>query len=72
MGYMAYLLRLWSSEQKEGRRTWRASLESAHGPERHVFDDLQALMAFLEQRTCELERGDLNPEHCPGNQEGEK
>ncbi len=65
MAYMAYLLRLWSSEQ-EGRWSWRASLENAHGPERYVFDDLQALLEFLEQRTYEVEG------ECPTGQEGEE
>jgi len=49
MPYMAYLLRLWSSE-REGRRLWRASLENAHSAERHIFPDLEALIAFLEHR----------------------
>ncbi len=53
MPYLAYLLRLWSSEQ-EGRRTWRASLEGAHDSERLVFADLEALVAFLRQRTEQM------------------
>jgi hypothetical protein len=54
MPYLAYLLRLWSSEQ-EGRRIWRASLESAHDSERVVFPDLEALIVFLRQRTEQMD-----------------
>ena len=50
MSYLAYMLRIWSSEQN-GQLIWRGSLENAHGPERYVFNDLQELIAFLEQQT---------------------
>jgi len=59
MPYLAYMLRLWSTEQ-EGRHVWRASLENAHGPERHVFNDLEALIAFLQQQTTWQDRQDAD------------
>ncbi len=54
VAYLAYMLRLWSSEQG-GRRVWRVSLESAHSLERHMFPDLDALFAFLRQQTERLD-----------------
>jgi len=50
MPYLAYVLRLWSSEV-EGRRVWRASLENVRGTERYVFSDLDAMVDFLQQMT---------------------
>lgn len=49
--YYAYMLRLWRSES-QGRRQWRASLESPHTGERQLFSDLEQLFAFLSER-CE-------------------
>ena len=49
-GYMAYLLRLWQITS-DGNIVWRASVESPHTGERHGFADLQALFAFLEEKT---------------------
>lgn len=51
--YAAYMMRLWQAGD-EASRTWRASLESPHTGEVHVFTDLSALFAFLEQKTREL------------------
>lgn len=48
--YRAYMLRLWRVEEDD-RPVWRASVESPHTGERHVFADLKALFAFLEERT---------------------
>jgi hypothetical protein len=48
--YLAYLLRLWRTTS-DGNIVWRASVESPHTGERHGFADLQALFAFLEERT---------------------
>jgi hypothetical protein len=48
--YLAYMLRLWQVETEEGRR-WRASLESPHSGERHGFAGLEALLAFLVEKT---------------------
>jgi hypothetical protein len=49
-GYLAYLLRLWQITS-DGNLVWRASVESPHTGERHGFADLQALFAFLEDKT---------------------
>jgi hypothetical protein len=48
--YLAYLLRLWQITS-DGNIVWRASVESPHTGERHGFADLQALFAFLEEKT---------------------
>ncbi len=48
--YLAYMLRLWQVEG-EVDLVWRASLQSAYNGERHVFADLDALFAFLKDRT---------------------
>jgi hypothetical protein len=55
--YLAYLLRLWQVTS-DGNLVWRASVESPHTGERHGFADLQALFAFLEEKTgCPSRRG---------------
>jgi hypothetical protein len=40
----SYLLRVW---QAGGEGGWRASLQSIPAGERHMFADLESLMAFL-------------------------
>ncbi len=52
MTYLAYLLRLWTSAQADAVK-WRASLENVHSHERLVFQDLEALIAFLRSQTEE-------------------
>jgi len=48
--YIAYLLRLWQV-RTGSELVWRASLESPYTSERIGFADLEALFAFLRQRT---------------------
>ena len=43
----AYLLRVWRSNNNAG---WRASLQSVRTGERHMFADLDSLLAFLIRR----------------------
>lgn len=71
MPYQVYMLRLWSSEQ-EKRRVWRASLESVHDSERHVFADLEALAVFLQQQTEYLDRLEAGDAAAVSDQEREK
>ncbi len=47
--YASYLLRLWKTGQV-GAPTWRASLESARDGQRVSFANLEALIAFLNDR----------------------
>jgi hypothetical protein len=47
--YHAYLLRLW--RDNAGRKTWRASLESARSGMRTGFANLGELFSFLERAT---------------------
>ena len=49
--YIAYMLRVW--QVGGGESAWRASLESPHTGELHVFTDLTELFAFL-QSTIEV------------------
>ena len=42
--YRSYLLRLWRSRSDTG---WRGSLQSAQSGERHMFADMESLVAFL-------------------------
>jgi len=58
--YYAYMLRLWRSES-QGRRQWRASLESPHTGERLLFAQLEQLFAFLSEQ-CEDQASDNQPE----------
>jgi hypothetical protein len=55
--YQTYLLRLWRA-QCRGTWQWRASLESRHTDERHLFASLGQLFAFLGER-CEGEAENL-------------
>ncbi len=71
MSYLAYLLRLWSSEHG-GRRVWRVSLESAHTSERHIFADLDALFAFLRQQTEHMDHLEAAKEGPATEQEREE
>jgi len=48
--YLAYMLRLWQISG-EDRPTWRASLEDAQTGARQGFASLDALFAFLEEKT---------------------
>jgi hypothetical protein len=50
MDYQAYMLSLWLANSGDGR-TWRASLEDPRTGERQAFADLEALFAFLQERT---------------------
>lgn len=68
MPYLAYMLRLWSSEQ-DGNPVWRASLENAHDSERHVFADMESLIAFLLARTEEPYPLNTGDEHLSTSQE---
>jgi hypothetical protein len=55
-GYASYLLRLKGSD-RDGQRTWRASLESTLDGQRLEFNSLEALIAFLEQQYGRGEAG---------------
>ncbi|CAN5874699.1 hypothetical protein BH10CHL1_BH10CHL1_22280 [soil metagenome] len=45
--HQSYLLRLWRSSGDGG---WRASLQSVQTNERHMFADLESLLAFLVEQ----------------------
>ena len=47
--YQTYLLRLWRA-RCQGEWQWRASIESRHTAERHVFGSLEQFFAFLSER----------------------
>ena len=76
--YFAYMLRLWQAGGDE-EPVWCASLESAHTGERQMFADLEALFAFLTEKT-EVAEGDQPrrhaaepgglycPDHSPGGE----
>jgi hypothetical protein len=59
-GYQTYLLRLWFV-QVQGKKQWRASIESPHTGERKVFASLEQLFAFLGER-CEGEEPEVGEE----------
>ena len=52
-GYLAYMLRMWQVNNG-GKSVWRASVESPHTGERIGFGSLEALFAFLVEKTGEL------------------
>ncbi len=45
--HRSYLLRLWRSG---GDGDWRASLQAVHNGERHMFADVESLLAFLVEQ----------------------
>lgn len=45
--YQSYLLRVWRADN-DGRPVWRFSLQPVGARSPLVFDDVNALMAFLE------------------------
>jgi len=47
---LAYLVRCWPVETANGP-VWRATAEDPHSAERYSFADLDALFAFLRERT---------------------
>jgi hypothetical protein len=49
--YLAYMLRLWRVETEDGP-AWRTSVESPHTGETQRFDSLEALYAFLVEKTA--------------------
>jgi hypothetical protein len=51
--YQTYVLRLWRA-RCQGKWELRASIESPHTGERHVFAGLMQLFAFLSER-CECQ-----------------
>ena len=64
--YLAYMLRLWKIRSGT-ESVWRASLESPRSGERQGFASLEALFAFLEERT----RGS-DVQDTPGVQESKE
>ena len=50
--YLSYMLRLWQAGSRDGKSVWRASLENPHTGERVAFGGVEALVAFLAERTC--------------------
>jgi hypothetical protein len=51
--YISFLLRLWPVKEN-GCTIWRVSLESSHSGERWGFANLDALYAFLRQKTTAI------------------
>ena len=49
--YHSYLLRMWRVKDEAGG-SWRASLEEVHSGELHGFQDLAALLKYLEALGC--------------------
>jgi hypothetical protein len=66
------MLRLWQAGSRDGKEIWRASLENPHTGERLAFGGVEALFAFLAERTnSPLDAGNV-PEMFgrTGTQEG--
>ena len=49
--YLSYMLRLWQAGSRNGKSVWRASLENPHTGERLAFGGVEALVAFLVEKT---------------------
>lgn len=47
--YLAYLLRLWETQDAQGP-TWRASLEEVSTHTRRGFESVEKMMAFLREQ----------------------
>jgi hypothetical protein len=48
--YMAYLLRLWQTDDESGPH-WHASIDCPHTAERRYFTGLETLFAYLQAQT---------------------
>jgi hypothetical protein len=66
-GYQAYMLRMWRVDTGRGP-VWRAMLESPHTGERVGFHNLEALFAFLVEKTGGEAHG-AQPRAKPGPSE---
>jgi hypothetical protein len=49
--YVAYMLRLWQSNNNSGSLAWQASLEDPHNGEQIGFADLISLFSYLKDQT---------------------
>ena len=61
--YHAYMLRMWeerSQDYGEGAH-WRFQMEDPHTGRRQGFDDLSALLAYLQGVATHDEDGDFDP-----------
>jgi len=47
---LVYVVRLWQSDSTD-QTTWRASVQNPGTEERHIFADLEAFFAFVEEQT---------------------
>lgn len=60
--YLSYLLRLWRTETG-ALGEWRASLQQPGSDEQHAFSSLEALFAYLDDRS----RHPQDEDALPGN-----
>ena len=49
--YYSFLLRIWSSELKDGSLTWRVSIERSDSGEKQIFQNFNDLVEYLEALT---------------------
>ena len=49
--YYSFLLRIWSSEMKDGVLTWRVSVERSDSGEKQIFQNFNDLVEYLEALT---------------------
>ena len=49
--YLSFLLRLWTTDQKNGSYRWRASLESSETGKKEIFSSIEELIEHLETIT---------------------
>ncbi len=47
---LVYVVRLWQSDSTD-QTTWRVSVQNPGTEERHIFADLEAFFAFVEEQT---------------------
>lgn len=47
--YIAYLVRMWSTNDAQGEVVWRASIQSPGETARRGFESLESLFVFLRQ-----------------------
>jgi hypothetical protein len=59
-GYMSYMLRLWRKRDGNGKAVWCASLEEPGSRHTEIFDDANAMFAFLQRQMGIDEIGEIS------------
>jgi hypothetical protein len=68
-GYLSYMLRMWRKRDGNGKAVWCASLEEPGSRHTEIFEDTNAMFAFLQSQLGT--EHDKPGEHAQGEQEAQ-